>query len=225
MVHRGDVLLVVDPARFDLALRQAEAAVAIRLATLQQTVRDLNRAQGADQRGDQPPAGRTGAGDRGRCCRRIPAGDRRSRPGETEPGPHPAHRTGQRHHHQFRPAARRLRDRRPPGNGAGRHRLAAHRCLFRGNQAAAHPPRRPGQHPPDGRGAATVRTYHEYRRRDRGPGAAAWARTCWRTSTRPSVGCAWRSASRCGSLWTMCRPGVRVIPGRTATVAVVEANR
>jgi RND family efflux transporter MFP subunit len=39
------VLLVVDPARFDLALRQAQAAVAIRLATLEQTVRDLNRAR------------------------------------------------------------------------------------------------------------------------------------------------------------------------------------
>lgn len=42
-VHRGDVLFVVDPARFDLALRQTEAVVATRLATLRQTVRDLNR--------------------------------------------------------------------------------------------------------------------------------------------------------------------------------------
>ncbi len=36
-VHRGDLLLVVDPARFDLALRQAEAAVAIRLEQAQAT--------------------------------------------------------------------------------------------------------------------------------------------------------------------------------------------
>lgn len=43
-VRSGDVILVVDPARFDLALRQAEAVVASRLATLQQSVRDLNRA-------------------------------------------------------------------------------------------------------------------------------------------------------------------------------------
>lgn len=42
-VHRGDLLLVVDPARFDLALRQAEAVVASRLATLQQAIRDVNR--------------------------------------------------------------------------------------------------------------------------------------------------------------------------------------
>jgi RND family efflux transporter MFP subunit len=42
-VHRGDLLLVIDPARFDLALRQAEAVVASRLATLRQAVRDLNR--------------------------------------------------------------------------------------------------------------------------------------------------------------------------------------
>lgn len=42
-VHRGDLLFVVDPARFDLALRQAEAVVASRQATLQQAVRDLNR--------------------------------------------------------------------------------------------------------------------------------------------------------------------------------------
>ena len=43
MVHRGDLLFVVDPARFDLALRQAEAVVASRLSTLQQAVRDFNR--------------------------------------------------------------------------------------------------------------------------------------------------------------------------------------
>ena len=49
-VHKGDVLLVIDPARFDLAVRQAEAVVASRLATLQQAVRDLNRANGLTQR-------------------------------------------------------------------------------------------------------------------------------------------------------------------------------
>jgi RND family efflux transporter MFP subunit len=43
-VRAGEVILVVDPARFDLALRQAEAVVASRLTTLQQSVRDLNRA-------------------------------------------------------------------------------------------------------------------------------------------------------------------------------------
>ena len=42
-VHRGDLLFVVDPARFELALRQAEAVVASRVATLQQATRDLNR--------------------------------------------------------------------------------------------------------------------------------------------------------------------------------------
>lgn len=44
-VRRGDVLFVVDPARFDLALRQTEAVVASRLATLRQAARDLNRYQ------------------------------------------------------------------------------------------------------------------------------------------------------------------------------------
>jgi len=42
-VHRGDLLFVVDPARFDIALRQAQAVVASRQATLQQAVRDLTR--------------------------------------------------------------------------------------------------------------------------------------------------------------------------------------
>nr|WP_294509534.1 HlyD family secretion protein [uncultured Rhodopila sp.] len=42
-VHRGDLLFVVDPARFELALRQAQAVVASREATLQQAVRDFNR--------------------------------------------------------------------------------------------------------------------------------------------------------------------------------------
>jgi RND family efflux transporter MFP subunit len=42
-VHRGDLLFIVDTVRFNLALRQAEAVVASRQATLQQAVRDLNR--------------------------------------------------------------------------------------------------------------------------------------------------------------------------------------
>ncbi len=42
-VHRGDLLFVVDPARFELALRQAQAVVASREATLAQAVRDFNR--------------------------------------------------------------------------------------------------------------------------------------------------------------------------------------
>lgn len=42
-VHRGDLLFVIDPARFELALRQAQAVVASREATLAQAVRDFNR--------------------------------------------------------------------------------------------------------------------------------------------------------------------------------------
>jgi RND family efflux transporter MFP subunit len=42
-VRRGDLLFIVDPARFELALRQAQAVVASREATLQQAVRDFNR--------------------------------------------------------------------------------------------------------------------------------------------------------------------------------------
>jgi RND family efflux transporter MFP subunit len=42
-VHRGDLLFVIDRARFELALRQAQAVVASRLATLQQAERDLTR--------------------------------------------------------------------------------------------------------------------------------------------------------------------------------------
>jgi multidrug resistance efflux pump len=42
-VHRGDVLFEIDRARFELALRQAQAVVASRLATWQQAQRDLTR--------------------------------------------------------------------------------------------------------------------------------------------------------------------------------------
>lgn len=42
-VHRGDVLLRIDPARFQIAVDQAEAVVANRKATLDQAVRDFNR--------------------------------------------------------------------------------------------------------------------------------------------------------------------------------------
>jgi multidrug resistance efflux pump len=43
MVHRGDLLFVVDQARFDLALRHAEAVVASRQATMEKAERDLHR--------------------------------------------------------------------------------------------------------------------------------------------------------------------------------------
>ncbi|MDR3534351.1 MAG: HlyD family secretion protein [Rhodopila sp.] len=42
-VHRGDVLLRIDPARFQIAVDQAESVVANRKATLDQAVRDFNR--------------------------------------------------------------------------------------------------------------------------------------------------------------------------------------
>jgi RND family efflux transporter MFP subunit len=44
-VKRGDVLFRVDRARFDLALRQADAAVASRLAALQEAAREATRYQ------------------------------------------------------------------------------------------------------------------------------------------------------------------------------------
>jgi multidrug resistance efflux pump len=42
-VRRGDVLFRIDPARFEIALQQSDAAVAARKATLDQSVRDFNR--------------------------------------------------------------------------------------------------------------------------------------------------------------------------------------
>jgi multidrug resistance efflux pump len=42
-VHRGDLLFVVDRARFDLALRHAEAVVASQQAVVQRAERDLHR--------------------------------------------------------------------------------------------------------------------------------------------------------------------------------------
>lgn len=45
-VHRGDVIFRIDRARFALAVQQADAAVAGRLATLDQTNADLKRYRG-----------------------------------------------------------------------------------------------------------------------------------------------------------------------------------
>ena len=42
-VHQGDVLFRVDPARFQLALQQADAALANRKAALDEAVREMNR--------------------------------------------------------------------------------------------------------------------------------------------------------------------------------------
>ncbi len=43
VVEKGDVLFRIDPDRFGIALQQAEAVVAARKATLDQSVRDFNR--------------------------------------------------------------------------------------------------------------------------------------------------------------------------------------
>jgi multidrug resistance efflux pump len=43
VVRKGDVLFRIDPARFDIALQQADAVVAARKASLDQAVRDYNR--------------------------------------------------------------------------------------------------------------------------------------------------------------------------------------
>jgi RND family efflux transporter MFP subunit len=42
-VHKGDLLFRIDPVRFDIAVQQAEAVVAARKATLDQSIRDYNR--------------------------------------------------------------------------------------------------------------------------------------------------------------------------------------
>jgi len=44
IVKAGDVLFTVDPARYDLALREAEATLDMRKAQLEQALRDLTRA-------------------------------------------------------------------------------------------------------------------------------------------------------------------------------------
>ncbi|MDE1151869.1 MAG: HlyD family secretion protein [Micavibrio sp.] len=44
VVHAGDVLFTIDPARYDLALRQAEATLDMRKAQLEQALRDETRA-------------------------------------------------------------------------------------------------------------------------------------------------------------------------------------
>jgi RND family efflux transporter MFP subunit len=43
VVHKGDLLFRIDPARFDIAVQQADAVVAARKATLDQSIRDFNR--------------------------------------------------------------------------------------------------------------------------------------------------------------------------------------
>ena len=43
VVHKGDLLFRIDPARFDIALQQADAVVAARKAAMDQSVRDFNR--------------------------------------------------------------------------------------------------------------------------------------------------------------------------------------
>ncbi len=45
VVKKGDVLLVIDPARFQLALQQAEAVLASRKASMQEAFREMNRYQ------------------------------------------------------------------------------------------------------------------------------------------------------------------------------------
>ncbi|KAG1602832.1 hypothetical protein G6F46_013861 [Rhizopus delemar] len=90
-VKKGDLLFVVDRARYRIALEQAKASLAERQASVAQLRREIGRA-----------GHRTG----------------RSRPGRTHPGPPRGARTGRWPGHRPRPARGRRRGGRHAGRGA-----------------------------------------------------------------------------------------------------------
>ena len=104
-VRIGDLLFRIDSARFELALRQAEAVVVNRRATWDEAVREMKRylslsdAAVSLEKQQQATAAATAAGGS------LRSGGRRPRPCEAEPRALERDRAGERLHHRFQPAA------------------------------------------------------------------------------------------------------------------------
>ena len=204
-VRRGDVLFRIDPERFTLALRQAEAVVAGKSAAAVQSEKDYERYKQLSDAAVSQQTVRAGAGDRAGGEGRLRSGGRRPRPRQAQPRALRGARVGQRPDHQHGPAARRLRHRRPRCDGADRRGHAARRGLFRGDQAAAHPRERQGDGPAARATRPRCRAASRASPAGSRTGSAAPARTCSRTSIRPSPGSASPSGFRCASCSTRCR--------------------
>ncbi len=169
VVRRGDVLFKIDPERFTLALRQADAIVEGKKATAEQAAADYQRyIKLSDAAVSQQKVELTKATDlAAKAAYDQAVADRDVARLNLERSAVKASVNGRITNMELR-----------PGNyvntGKGvmalvDNRHAAHRGLLRGDQAAAHSRGRHGHHPVDGRRGRHHRPCRELRRRHRGP--------------------------------------------------------
>ncbi|VFT06057.1 membrane protein [Pseudomonas aeruginosa] len=172
-VEKGDLLLSIDPARYELAVLRAERAVNVARAALGESRAAIEASQaqlrqrrsgGAAALGIAEALDAIGGRERKGPDRRQPGPGRvAEEPGQPRPGPgqrgacrsrlaagpsrprtYPGTRPGQRLRDQPADPRRRLRPRRGAIAGAGGPRFVLCQRILRGDQVAGHPRRQPG---------------------------------------------------------------------------------
>ena len=207
VVHKGDVLYVIDPFDFRVSVDSAKAQVQSRAADLQVKQTQAQRRQSLTSL-----AASVEEKQAIRRHRRDGAGRLRRRPGPARPGPgqpeaHRGAQSRQRLHHQPDAARRRLRLDEHAKHLGDRFRLVLDRRLFRGDQARPHLRRRPGGRGNDGLFAAGARPRAELRARHQRLGRDLLDPGPAERSTRSTPGCGSPSACRSGCTSTACRRG------------------
>ena len=216
-VSKGDLLFVVDRARYRIALEQAKASLAERQASVAQLRREIGRdrslqdlvaAEDAEVRRAKLQAAQAALATAQAAVdlAELNLGRTEVRAGR---------RPGQRPHD----ARGRLRGGRQAGAGAAGHRFVPHRWLLRGNPAARRGARAARGHPPDGRvdplrgHVESIAAGIEDRYRSNGSSllpnvtpAFDWVRLAQRIPVRIAI--------------DEVPKGVELIAGRTATVTV-----
>ncbi len=112
LVHRGDLLMVIDPTNFKIAVSLVEAAVRQAQANAQNVERQAQRRQNLSDLAETVEDRQTFASKRAGCASAIPAGRRQLGPGSRQSGAHADPLPGQRLGDKSLGATRRLRHRR-----------------------------------------------------------------------------------------------------------------
>ena len=196
-VQRGDVLFRIDRARYEIALKQAEAVLLGKGATLEQANADLTRYSAltpgvvvSKQKMDQVVATQGSA----QAAHDQAVADLALAKLNLERSEVRASVNGIVTNMELRPGT--YLDPGKGRDGAARFRHVARPGLFRGNQAAAHPSRRCRQRAADGHRSHACAEGSKASRLVSKIAIAVQAPPFSPTSIRPSTGCGWRNVSR-----------------------------
>ena len=141
-VHKGDLLMLIDPRNYSIAVRQAQAAVEQARAVAENANAEMTRRLKLSDIAVTMEERQTYISQAATAEANLPVGAREPRPGARQSRPHAGPLPGQRLCHQsYRPAWRLRRCRGPPAFGR-QLRLVLGRRLFRGDRSRPDPRRR-----------------------------------------------------------------------------------